>query len=125
MPVAPLRVVGDHDMWATLSQDANQLSPNRARRGFGEMLIPIAEYPDVSNAKDRRCSPQLGLSHVLQFLDAADRQIAARSRLASCRGDQRNLSSGIRIPPRETGCDETFVVRMREDQQDARRHAER
>ena len=126
MPVTTLRIVGDDDMRPMVSQDGDQLGPNRVGRHFGEMLIPIAEYLDVSNAEDRRRrSRSSGLSHSREFLDRAERWIAARARLTSRRGDQRDFSSGICIPARQTGCDEAFVVRMREHQQDASRHEER
>ena len=48
MPVTTLRIVGDDDMRPMMSQDGDQLGPNRVGRHFGEMLIPIAEYLDVS-----------------------------------------------------------------------------
>jgi hypothetical protein len=125
MPMTTLRVVGDDDMRPMASQDADQLRPDRIGGRFGEMLIPIAQYLDVSDAERRRRRPKFGLSHRRQFLDRAERWIAARTRLASRRGDQRDFSSAIGIPPRQTRRDEAFVVRMRENQQDASRHRER
>ena len=100
MPVTTLRIVGDDDMRPMVSQDGDQLGANRVGRHFGEMLIPIAEYLDVSNAEDRRRRQKFGLSHSRQFLDRAESWIPAGARLTSRRGDQRDFSSGICIPPR-------------------------